>query len=112
MKGIIIKMEKKKFIKNDSGFICVHCGKKVDPLGYTSRNHCPYCLWSLHVDNNPGDRSAKCGAALEPVFAEPDPKKGFIITHKCTVCGEIKRNKAADDDNRELIIKMKVNKNF
>lgn len=52
------------------------------------------------------------GSPLEPVFAEPDPKKGFIITHKCTGCGKIRRNKAAEDDDRYLIIKMTVNKNF
>ena len=39
-------METKRFSKNDSGFICEHCGREVPPLGYTSRNHCPYCLWS------------------------------------------------------------------
>ena len=48
-------METKRFTKNDSGFICAHCGKEVEPLGYTSRNHCPGCLWSLHLDENPGD---------------------------------------------------------
>ena len=50
-------MEQKRFTKNDNGFICAHCGKEVEPLGYTSRNHCPFCLWSLHVDINPGDRA-------------------------------------------------------
>ncbi len=70
-------METKRFSKNDSGFICEHCGREVPPLGYTSRNHCPYCLWSLHVDENPGDRASEGRAPLEPVFAEPDPKKGL-----------------------------------
>lgn len=88
-------MEQKRFLKNDSGFICGHCGKNVEPLGYTSRNHCPYCLWSRHLDENPGDRASECGGLMEPVAAEPDPKKGYIITHKCTVCGAVRRNKAA-----------------
>ena len=43
-------MEQKRFSKNDSGFICAHCQKTVEPLGYTSRNHCPFCLWSLPRD--------------------------------------------------------------
>lgn len=105
-------METKRFSKNDSGFICVHCGKQIPPLGYTSRNHCPHCLWSLHVDNNPGDRASECRAPLEPISAEPDPKKGFIIIHKCTKCGMLRRNKAASDDDIDLIIRLTVNKNF
>ena len=88
-------MEQKRFTKNDSGFVCGHCGKTVEPLGYTSRNHCPYCLWSRHLDENPGDRAGDCGGMMEPVGAEPDPKKGYVIIHKCTVCGAVRRNKAA-----------------
>lgn len=105
-------METKRFTKNDSAFICEHCGKEVKPLGYTSRNHCPYCLWSKHLDVLPGDRAADCGGTMEPVKVEPDPKKGFVITHKCTKCGEIRRNKAAYgkdpelDDNVKLLIKL------
>lgn len=99
-------METARFTKNDSGFTCVHCGREVPPLGYTSRNHCPYCLWSLHLDVNPGDRASDCGSPLEPVTAEPDPKRGYIITHRCTKCGKICRNKAAADDNVSLIIKL------
>ena len=105
-------METKRFSKNDSGFICEHCGREVPPLGYTSRNHCPYCLWSLHVDENPGDRASECRAPLEPVCAEPDPKKGYIITHRCTRCGALRRNKAASDDDLDLIIALTVNKNL
>ena len=99
-------METKRFTKNDNGFICAHCGKEVEPLGYTSRNHCPYCLWSLHVDVNPGDRASECRAPLEPVKVLTDPKKGFIVVHRCTKCGDIRRNKAAYDDDRELLIKL------
>ena len=82
-------METKRFTKNESGFVCAHCGKTVEPLGFTSRNHCPFCLWSLHLDENPGDRASDCGGLMEPVSAEPDPKRGFVITHRCTKCGAI-----------------------
>ena len=104
-------MEEKRFKKNDSGFICKNCGKEVLPLGYSSRNHCPFCLWSLHVDNNPGDSENTCRAPMEPIFAEVDAKKGFVIVHKCTKCGEIKRNRSAHEasvqpDNRMLLIKL------
>lgn len=98
----------KRFSKNDDGFVCLHCGRQVEPLGYTSRNHCPHCLWSVHVDVNPGDRANPCRGALKPVRTEPDPKKGFVVIHRCERCGEIRRNKAASDDNRSLLIKYTV----
>ncbi|MGI6167544.1 MAG: RNHCP domain-containing protein [Eubacteriales bacterium] len=104
-------METKRFAKNDAGFVCARCGAKVEPLGYSSRNHCPFCLWSLHVDNFPGDRSCCCGGLMEPVGALPDPKKGYIIVHRCTKCGALRRCRAAHDakvqpDDIRLIIKL------
>jgi len=101
-------METKRFIKNDGGFTCVNCGKEVAPLRYTSRNHCPRCLFSLHVDITPGDRNNSCGGMLEPVLSEPnaDLKKRYIITFRCRKCGEEVRNRAADDDNTALLIKL------
>ena len=105
--------EQKRFSKNDSGFVCAHCGNTVEPLGYSSRNHCPFCLWSLHVDENPGDRACGCGGQMEPVSALPDAKKGYIIIHKCTKCGEIRRCRAAHEakkqpDDLSLIIALTV----
>ena len=98
-------------MKNTKFYICAHCGKEVEPLGYTSRNHCPFCLCSLHVDINPGDRANECGGLMRPIRTEPDAKRGFIIIHKCEKCGEIRRNRAALDakvqpDNRSLLIKL------
>ena len=40
------------------------------------------------------------------VTAEPDPKRGFILTHRCRRCGAIRRNKAAEDDDRNAIIRL------
>ncbi len=37
----------------DEEFDCENCGKHVSKLGYSCRNHCPYCLHSKHVDKNP-----------------------------------------------------------
>ncbi len=90
-------MENKRFTKNDSGFLCAHCGKEVLPLGKSSRNHCPFCLFSLHVDILPGDRANDCGGLLEPVAALADPKKGYILIHRCKRCGKLVRNRAAHD---------------
>lgn len=104
-------METKRFSKLDNGFVCENCGKEVPPLGYTSRNHCPYCLYSKHVDINPGDRLNDCGGMLVPVQTLPDPKKGFIIIFKCKKCGKTVRNIAAlgktkVPDNKSLLIKL------
>jgi DNA-directed RNA polymerase subunit RPC12/RpoP len=96
----------KQFTKNDEGFICENCGKKVEKLGYTSRDHCPYCLCSKHVDKMPGDRSELCHGILKPIGVELSSKKGYIIVYKCNKCGAIKRNKSAEDDDMDLIIKL------
>ena len=96
----------KKFTKLDEEFVCNNCGKKVEKLGYTSRNHCPYCLHSIHIDINPGDREEKCHGILEPIGAEIDNKKGYVIIFKCKKCGAIRKNKAAKDDNIDLIIEL------
>ena len=96
-------------IKNDNGFVCRNCGRQVDPLGYTSRDHCPFCLHSIHVDIVPGDRANECLGTLVPQLVEPSNKKGYIITYKCDKCGEIKRNKSADDDDFEVMLNIQRN---
>ena len=96
----------KNFTKNDSGFVCANCGKSVTPLGYTSRNHCPHCLYSLHVDNLPGDRQNTCKGLQKPINIETSGKKGYVIVYKCTKCGKITRNKSANDDNFDTMLKI------
>ena len=104
-------MESKRFAKNDNGFICQNCGKEVLPLGTSSRNHCPFCLCSIHIDVMPGDRQNTCLGILDPIKAEINPKKGYVIVHKCRKCGEIRRNRAANDarvqpDDIDFIIRL------
>ncbi len=94
----------KQFTKNDSGFTCGQCGQEVPPLGYSSRDHCCFCLYSLHVDDQPGDRAHSCGALMEPVAVNPHGKKGPIIAYRCTKCQAKKTNIAARDDNGKLLI--------
>jgi hypothetical protein len=48
---------------------------------------------------------------MEPIGCVTDPKKGYIIIHRCTKCGEIKRNKAAHEakiqpDDLGLLIRL------
>ena len=115
-----INIINKRFEKNDAGFICVNCGKEVAPLGYTSRNHCPRCLCSLHVDIMPGDRSNACGGILEPLLSIPgaNSKKNiksggynngcivYTIEFRCGKCGERTKNKSAADDDAGLLIRL------
>lgn len=100
----------RKFTEIDEAFTCEHCGKQVEPLGYTCRNHCNQCLYSKHVDINPGDREETCHGLLRPIQVELDSKKGYVIISKCEKCGAIRRNKAAKDDNMNLLIALTVAK--
>ena len=94
----------RRFTEIDEEFVCENCGKNVPKLGYSCRNHCPFCLHSKHVDKNPGDRQESCHGILVPVSMEINSKKGYVIVFKCKKCGEIRRNKVAKDDNMELLI--------
>ena len=94
------------FTEIDEEFTCEHCGNVVPKLGYSCRNHCNKCLYSKHVDKNPGDRAESCHGLLEPIGIEISPKKGYVIVYRCQKCGAIRKNKAAKDDNMDLIIKL------
>lgn len=80
----------------------------VSPLKYTSRDHCPYCLYSKHVDINPGDRLNDCLGLLEPIGIEKF-KDSFKIVYKCKKCNQIHKNIMANDDNMDLIIDISRN---
>ena len=103
-------MESSKFTEIDEQFKCEHCGKLVPKLGYSCRNHCPYCLHSKHVDINPGDREENCHGLLKPIEIEINSKKGYVVVFKCIRCGSIRKNKIAQDDNMETIYEIVKNK--
>jgi len=88
------------FTRRVENFKCRHCGKSVKGNGFT--NHCPYCLWSRHVDIDPGDRMEVCRGMMEPIDVEADGKE-YYITHKCSFCGAKKRNKTAQADDINAI---------
>lgn len=100
------KIMPRNFTVIDEEFICENCGRKVPKLGYSCRNHCPYCLHSKHVDINPGDREENCHGDLEPIGLEISNKKGYVIIFRCKKCGAIRKNKAAEDDDMSLIIEL------
>lgn len=95
-------------------FICVVCNQNVLPLQNGSyRNHCPFCLMSLHVDNKPGDRASGCGGIMMPWRVTYNGSKGWQIRHKCERCGRQKANKIADGavqpDNWDMVIELSEN---
>jgi len=89
------------FIKNKEDFVCENCGAEVLGDGYT--NHCPSCLWSKHVDINPGDRLSVCRGLMKPVSLDKIGKEEKII-HRCVLCSYEKKNKLSKDDNYDKVI--------
>ncbi len=102
------------------GFKCIHCGKEVNTegdIGTRNRNHCPFCLYSLHLDRNiPGDRKEDCKGEMVPIgIAFKNVKKDkygkekfgeIMLVHRCTKCGDISKNRIANDDNTDEILRI------
>ncbi|MCK6505125.1 tRNA lysidine(34) synthetase TilS [Myxococcota bacterium] len=84
-------------IHRDEAFTCAWCGAAVEPGGAMVRDHCPYCLRSLHVDVVPGDRAAGCGGLLEPVSLELVGGQ-VHVHHRCARCGHRHRVRAHPQD--------------
>jgi DNA-directed RNA polymerase subunit RPC12/RpoP len=82
-------------------FRCINCGTMVPSsyavAGVRNRNHCPYCLWSRHLDwREAGDRLSACRAPMRPVG---------LTVHQCARCGALDINRiAADDDAIGLML--------
>lgn len=99
----------KVFNELDESFICENCGFSVNKLGYSCRDHCPNCLYSKHVDINPGDRSNHCQGLLKPISMEKF-KDTFKIIYKCEKCCKEHKNIMAKDDNINVLINLSVQK--
>ena len=82
-------------------FTCKVCGRPVVAAGAGSehRNHCPNCLSSQHVDDEPGDRASGCGGVMEPVGVWVRKGGEWAIIHRCRRCGKLDSNRVAADDN-------------
>lgn len=107
-------MNSGKRIRENSSFICERCSMDVAALRNGSyRNHCQFCLFSLHVDRDlPGDRSSECRGLMEPV-ALVRSSKGFQIVHRCQKCGVEKKNIVAhgrqeDEDAIEALMRLPI----
>jgi hypothetical protein len=98
-------------------FACRHCGRIVSAdarlSGVNNRNHCPYCLWSRHMDwREPGDRLSACKGGMRPIglafkhrhkrYASAQPGE-LMLVHRCAECGAVSLNRTAADDNTALL---------
>lgn len=91
------------FKRTIEDFICEYCGQQVKGNGYT--NHCHQCLYSKHVDINPGDREELCGGLMKPIRVELKGTEHILI-QKCIICGFERKNKVDSEDNIETILKI------
>jgi hypothetical protein len=95
-------------------FKCAHCHVIVSSAhlisGVNNRNHCPYCLWSCHLDlYAAGDRLSACKAPMKPIGLtlkmgrnkyQRDSRGELMLIHQCTECKTLSINRiAADDDS-------------
>lgn len=87
-------------VKTNETFRCVYCARAVAlrPYGTKHRNHCPACLWSVHVDERPGDRASSCGGKMEPI-AVSVRRDEWLLIHRCQSCGALRSNRVAGDDS-------------
>ena len=93
-------------LEND--FRCLHCSRPVpsNAPGTGHRNHCPYCLWSLHLDVDPGDRASDCFGQMEPVAIWVKRNGEWALLHRCQRCGEISANRVAGDDSQLALVSL------
>lgn len=94
----------------EEGFQCKVCGAFVSPEGAGSRhrNHCPKCLSSLHLDEEPGDRASLCHGVMEPVSVWVRKGGEWAVIHRCRQCGALHSNRIAADDNPALLFSLAV----
>ena len=99
-------------------FRCAHCHAMVSSThllsGVNNRNHCPYCLWSCHLDLfAAGDRLSACKAPMKPIGLtmkrgrnkyQREARGELMLIHQCIECGVLAINRIAADDDSERII--------
>ena len=99
-------------------YICAHCHNHVSVAklfsGVNNRNHCPYCLWSRHMDLlEAGDRLSACKGLMHPVGLTHKPSRNkyaaqaigeLMLIHQCVECEAISINRIAADDVLDVIL--------
>jgi hypothetical protein len=89
-------------------FQCENCNKDVpyESYGTKNRNHCPFCLFSLHVDEEVGDRKSSCGGLMSATGKMYKDDGEEVLVHKCEKCGLVRKNRVAGDDDYSSIEKL------
>ncbi len=99
-------------------FRCAHCHVMISSAhllsGVNNRNHCPYCLWSCHLDLfAAGDRLSACKAPMKPIGLTVKPGRNkyrregrgeLMLIHECSACRTLSINRIAADDDPETVM--------
>lgn len=99
-------------------FRCAHCHVFVSSAhlisGVNNRNHCPYCLWSCHLDLlAAGDRLSACKAPMKPIGLtmkkgknkyQREARGELMLIHQCTDCKTLSINRIAADDDPATVM--------
>ena len=103
--------------ERNNEFKCTNCGVMVslnrEVSGVNNRNHCPYCLWSRHLDlRKAGDRRSTCRGRMEPLGLtvkhtlkryQTEKQGELMLIHRCAACGKLSINRIAGDDNTIML---------
>lgn len=99
-------------------FRCAHCHALVSSAhllsGVNNRNHCPYCLWSCHLDLfAAGDRLSACKAPMKPIGLtmkksrnkyQRERRGELMLIHECVECRTLSINRIAADDDPAMVM--------
>jgi hypothetical protein len=82
--------------------------------GVNNRNHCPYCLWSCHLDLfTAGDRLSACKAPMKPIGLtmkrgrnkyQREARGELMLIHQCVECNALSINRIAADDDSATVM--------
>lgn len=89
------------FKRTVEDFVCEHCATENRGNGYT--NHCYRCLYSKHVDIEPGDRASRCGGLMSPVGVLVKGDR-YTLLHQCATCGHQQRCRTGPRDDPDAIL--------
>ncbi len=91
---------------DQNSFVCINCKKRVpfDAPGTKHRNHCPWCLSSIHVSLEEHDRKSECLGKMEPIAISTQKDGEWSVVHRCLSCNLIRTNRIAGDDDETALL--------
>ena len=92
-----------KFTYKNEEFTCLNCARQNKPVRPFIRDHCQYCMCSLHVDVHPGDRAADCGGLMRALAFRKGKKTDYQILYQCEKCSYKHWNMMLPDDNMQIM---------